>query len=238
MPAGMAPASPVTTKWKVVGNVDTAPWVWVVIAVVVVAVIVLLFLSGGRRRKAMQEKRDQEHREKAAEIRHQAENMELDAREREAKAIRARADAEQAQVDAARLRQEAEERSREAQSLRSDVAGHTRKADELDPDVGRDGTRRGVREAYEDRQAQAQAGNRDVQGVRDGRVAESAVPAQDAAREPGRREGDAADVGHNAGARREASRGEAPIEDDRGDAAGAADTGRAVHDDTEPRTGI
>lgn len=222
------------------GNVDTAPWVWVVVAVVVVAVIVLLFLSGGRRRKAMQEKRDQEHREKAAEIRHQAENMELDAREREAKAIRARADAEQAQVDAARLRQEAEERSREAQSLRSDVAGHTRKADELDPDVGRDGTRRGVREAYEDRQAQAQSGNRDVQGVRDGRVAESAVPAQDAdaVREPGRREGDAPDVGHSDGTRREARRGEAPIETDRGDAAGAADTGHAVHDEREPRTGI
>ncbi|MDP9888586.1 hypothetical protein J2X98_002174 [Pseudarthrobacter enclensis] len=89
----------------------------------------------------MQEKRDQEHREKAAEIRREAQNMEIDAREREAKAIRARADAEQAQVDAARLRQEAEQRSQEAQSLRGDVASHARKADELDPDVGRDAGR-------------------------------------------------------------------------------------------------
>ena len=135
----MARACPVTTKWKVVGNMDTAPWVWVIVAVVVVVLIVLLLLAGGRRRKAMQEKRDQEHREKAAEIRREAENMEIDAREREAKAIRARADAEQAQVDAARLRQEAEQRTQEAQSLRGDVASRTRKADELDPDAGRDG---------------------------------------------------------------------------------------------------
>jgi len=135
----MAWACPVTTKWKVVGDMDTAPWVWVIVAVVVVVLIVLLLLAGGRRRKAMQEKRDQEHREKAAEIRREAENMEIDAREREAKAIRARADAEQAQVDAARLRQEAEHRTQEAQSLRGDVANRTRKADELDPDVGRDG---------------------------------------------------------------------------------------------------
>jgi hypothetical protein len=138
----MAMACPVTTKWKVVGNVDTAPWVWVLVAVVVVVLIVVLLLVGGRRRKAMQEKRDQEHREKAAEIRREAQNMEIDAREREAKAIRARADAEQAQVDAARLRQEAEKRSQEAQSLRGDVASHARKADELDPDVGTDGSGR------------------------------------------------------------------------------------------------
>src|SRR6478752_9174818 len=77
------PGLPVTTKWEVVGNVDTAPWVWIVVAVVVVALIAVLLLSGGRRRKAMQEKRDQENREKAAEIRRKAENMELDARERE-----------------------------------------------------------------------------------------------------------------------------------------------------------
>jgi len=141
----MARACPVTTKWKAVGKMDTAPWVWVVVAVVVVVLVVLLLLAGGRRRKAMQQKREQEHREKAAEIRREAENMEIDAREREAKAIRARADAEQAQVDAARLQKEAEQRSQEAQALRGDVASHTRKADELDPDVGRDGSRVGGR---------------------------------------------------------------------------------------------
>jgi heme exporter protein D len=191
----MAGACPVTTKWKVVGNVDVAPWVWVVVAVVVVALIVLLLLSGGRRRKAMQAKRDQEHREKAAEIRREAENMELDAREREAKAVRARADAEQAQVDAARLRQEAEQRSQEAQSLRNDVAGHARKADEVDPDVGRDGTRRGVREAYEDRQAQAQADGRDGHG----HTPHHETGRGEAPIESGRRDAaDAADTGHAA----------------------------------------
>ena len=92
----------------------------------------------------MQQKRDEAHREKAAEIRREAENMELDAREREAKAARARADAEQAQVNAARLKQEADATAREAQSLRADVADHTRKADEVDPDVGRDGVTRGM----------------------------------------------------------------------------------------------
>jgi heme exporter protein D len=67
----------------VVGNLETAPWVWVVVAIVVVVLIVLLLLTG-RRRKALQQKRDEAHREKAAEIRREAEKMELDAREREA----------------------------------------------------------------------------------------------------------------------------------------------------------
>lgn len=99
----------------------------------------------------MQQKRDQEHREKAAEIRREAENKEIDAREREAKAARARADAEQAQVNAARLRQEAEQKAHEAEELRTEVAGHARKADEIDPDVGNGGGRRARREDGERR---------------------------------------------------------------------------------------
>ena len=134
----MALPAPVTSRWKVVGIVETATWVWLLVAVVVVVLIVLL-LATGRRRKAMQQKRDEAHREKAADIRREAADLELDAREREAKAARARADAEQAQVDAARLRQNADQRTGEAQSLREDVAERARKADDVDPDVKRDG---------------------------------------------------------------------------------------------------
>lgn len=163
---------------KVVGSVDTASWIWIVVAVVVIVAILLLLL-GGRRRKAMQQKRDQEHREKAAEIRREAENKEIDAREREAKAARARADAEQAQVNAARLRQEAEQKAHEAEELRTEVAGHARKADEIDPDVGNGGGRRARREDGErqplhpDAAAGGVAGHRQQEGYnagQDGRV--------------------------------------------------------------------
>lgn len=180
MSAGMAMACPVTTKWRVVGHMDT--WVWVVIAIVVVALIAVLLLAGGKRRKAMQQKRDQEHREKAAEIRREAENMEIDAREREAKAIRARADAEQAQVDAARLRQEAEQRAHEAQSLRGDAASHTRKADELDPDVARDGSRRDRAAGTDGRPVQSGDTAHDGRGP-----AEAGMPADMTEAESGRR---------------------------------------------------
>ncbi|VXB94348.1 Eukaryotic translation initiation factor 4B [Arthrobacter sp. 9AX] len=135
MSAGKASAPSGNYKAKVVGSVETAPWVWVIVAIVVVVLIVLLLLATGRRRKALQQKRDDAHREKAAEIRRDAQDRELDAREREAKAARAKADAEQAQVDAARLRQQAEHQATEAKSLREDIADRTRKADELDPDV-------------------------------------------------------------------------------------------------------
>jgi hypothetical protein len=87
----------------------------------------------------MQQKRDEANREKAAEIRRKAEEVELDAREKEARASRARADAEQAQVQAARLKQEAEQKSNDARSLREDVARHTEKANSIDPDVRADG---------------------------------------------------------------------------------------------------
>ncbi|MFC0459385.1 hypothetical protein ACFFGR_23065 [Arthrobacter liuii] len=216
---------------------DTAPWVWVVVAVVVVALIVLLLLAGGRRRKAMQEKRDREHREKAAEIRREAENMEIDAREREAKAIRARADAEQAQVDAARLRQEAEQRSQEAQSLRGDVASHARKADELDPDVGRDGSPRDHREVHEGRQVQADG------AVRNGRGPSNVGPGQEAGRQAEYVDGGHADVGQGHGSR-EPLAGDAgtsiPEAEPRRRQSDATDTaaGHDVRDEGNPRTGI
>jgi FtsZ-interacting cell division protein ZipA len=121
---------------------DIAPWVWVVIGLVVV-VLLVVFLVTGRRRRAMEQKRDEANREKAAEIRRKAEEVELDAREREARASRARADAEQAQVQAARLKQEAEQKAGDARSLREEVATHTEKANAIDPDVRTEGASRG-----------------------------------------------------------------------------------------------
>ena len=68
---------------------DIAPWVWVVIGVVVV-VLLVAFLVTGRRRRAMEQKRDEANREKAAEMRRKAEAVELDAREKEAALTRSR----------------------------------------------------------------------------------------------------------------------------------------------------
>ena len=200
---------------------ETAPWVWVVVGVIVVVLVVLLLLAGGRRRKAVQQKRDDEQRAKAAEIRREAEMKDLDAREREAKATRARADAEQAQVDAARLRQQADQQAMEAKALRDDVNERARKADELDPDV--DGDRRG--DVHPDRRDRSNRERASHEAVGGGPAeAGRGTVGRDDARDGGgvAQAGDRGIAGHD-GARRDAAhdgvRGDAAHDGVRGDAA-------------------
>jgi uncharacterized protein HemX len=82
------------------------------------------------------------HRNQAAELRQNAEENELGARESEAKAVRAQADAKQAEVDAERLRREARERAEEAEAVRSRSDDQVREANSLDPDTDVRGRRR------------------------------------------------------------------------------------------------
>ena len=65
---------------------DTAAWVWIVVAIVVVALIVVLLMTSRKRKEAFRQKRDEQNRQHAAEIRSKAENADLHARENEARA--------------------------------------------------------------------------------------------------------------------------------------------------------
>ncbi|GAA3877735.1 hypothetical protein GCM10022381_20270 [Leifsonia kafniensis] len=115
---------------------NTMSLVWIIVGIVVVLIIVGVIIYFAR-------KRNQEHAEQqriadknqAAELRQNAQKVELDARENEAKASRARADAEQAEVDAERLRQESAQRAADAQDLRVDSNEQARKAETLDPTI-------------------------------------------------------------------------------------------------------
>lgn len=108
---------------------DSGQLVAIIAGIVVVLAIVAVAIILGRKRKA------EADRNKAAQIREQAQADEFAAKEREAKAARAEADAQQAEVDAERLRREALDRQHEAESARSGSQEQLRKADELDPDV-------------------------------------------------------------------------------------------------------
>jgi FtsZ-interacting cell division protein ZipA len=109
--------------------VDSGQLIAIIVGIVVVLAIVAVVIILSRKRKV------QANRNKAAEIREQAQADELTAKEREAKAARAEADAKQAEVDAERLRREALDRQQEAEKARAGTQEQLRKADELDPDV-------------------------------------------------------------------------------------------------------
>jgi F0F1-type ATP synthase membrane subunit b/b' len=111
---------------------STGTTIAIVVVVVVVIVIVILAITLGRRSKVNADRR------RATNLREQAAQDELGAREHEAAAARADADAKQAEVDAERLRREAADRAAEAGDVRAKSDEQLRRADELDPDVRTD----------------------------------------------------------------------------------------------------
>ena len=108
---------------------DTGQLVWIIVAIVVILAVLAVVLYFSRKRTLDQ------HREQAAELRQNAQENELGARESEARAMRAEADAKQAEVEAERLRSEARERAEEAETVRSRSDDQLREADALDPDT-------------------------------------------------------------------------------------------------------
>lgn len=121
---------------------STTSLVWIIVGIVVVLVILggILYFARKRNREHVEKQRADDRRQ-AADLRQNAQNVELDAREAEAKASRARADAAQAEVDAERLRQESAQREADAQDLHVDSHEQLRQAETLDP--AEDGRPRG-----------------------------------------------------------------------------------------------
>jgi uncharacterized protein HemX len=113
-----------------VATMDTTALIVLIVAIVVVIIIIVVLVAVfGRRRKR------EADRVKAANMRENAVDSQLDAKEREANAARAAADAKQAEVNAERLRREAASQQGDAQSARAEADEQVRKADDIDPDV-------------------------------------------------------------------------------------------------------
>ncbi|MBB2966281.1 hypothetical protein [Leifsonia aquatica] len=112
---------------------NTTGWIILIVVIVVIVIaIIVVALTAGRRRKL-------EHdRQRAQELRADARDDDLAAREREAKAAQATADAKQAEVEAEQRRRSAEAHATEAAEARSSIDEKLAKADALDPDVRTD----------------------------------------------------------------------------------------------------
>lgn len=108
---------------------DSTQIIWLVVAIVVVLVIVAVLIVVNRRRKHGQERA----RVKATNLRQEALDTEITAKEREAEAARARAGALEAEAEAERRRREADEHTEGVQSLRDDVDERRERADRIDP---------------------------------------------------------------------------------------------------------
>lgn len=128
---------------------DTSTLIWIIIGIIVVVAVVIIvwFVTKRGRREAQLEAQ----RDRAAEIRSEAADTDLAAREREAEALRAdaaarraEADAVQAKADAERLARESGQQQEDAQRLRAETEDHLRKADEVDPDARPDDRRGGL----------------------------------------------------------------------------------------------
>ena len=52
---------------------DPSAWIWIVVVIVAIALVVVLLMSSRKRREAFRQKRDEQNRQHAAEIRSKAE---------------------------------------------------------------------------------------------------------------------------------------------------------------------
>ncbi|WP_156378818.1 hypothetical protein [Microbacterium sp. Root61] len=99
--------------------------------IALLVIVAIMYLVTSRRRAAQA----QVDRERAADLRSEAEARGLDALDREAEAARADADAQQARATAERLSRESEIRHTDADTLRSEAEQTYKRADTIDPDV-------------------------------------------------------------------------------------------------------
>ncbi|MDQ0575983.1 hypothetical protein [Agromyces albus] len=124
---------------------ETSTIVWIIVGIIVViAIIVFAYFATSRKRR---EAKVESERRKAAELREDAYEKDVAARERQADAARTQAAAKQAEADALRARLESERlasesaaRQADAAQLQAETDERLRKADAVDPDVGADGT--------------------------------------------------------------------------------------------------
>jgi len=146
--------------------VDTTTLIWIIVGILAVAPgvnAVFAFTARGR-----SQRHQQAQHAKAEQLRGQAREPALAAREKEAEPAQARADAAaavataeqsraraaQAEVDAQRVGGQADEHRAEAERLRGEQAEALRKADDVDPYAGRDAGRQPADDGQEDRPAE------------------------------------------------------------------------------------
>lgn len=123
---------------------ETSTIVWIIVGIIVViAIIAIVYFATSRKRR---EAEVESGRRKAAEIREDAFEKDVAARERQAAAARTQAAAKQAEADALKSRRDAErlasesaDRQADAARLQAETDERLRKADAVDPDVGADG---------------------------------------------------------------------------------------------------
>lgn len=118
---------------------DTNWWVWALIALAVIALIAIIAVTLRNRAHVKAVQRD---RQRAGELREEAEVSGIEASRREADAAAARAEAEEARVAAEQLARQAQQHERDAGHVRAEAGEQLAKADELDPDVDDDHTHR------------------------------------------------------------------------------------------------
>lgn len=123
---------------------ETSTIVWIIVGIIIViAIIVFAYFATSRKRREAKVEAD---RRKAAELRDDAYEKDVAARESQADAARtqaaakqAEADAMKAKLDADRLASESTARAADAAELQAETDQRLRKADAVDPDVGADG---------------------------------------------------------------------------------------------------
>jgi hypothetical protein len=127
---------------------DTSTVVWIIVAIVVVLLIVAAVVAASRRAAAKKAERD---RERAGELRAQAEATQQGIRKHQAESDAAEARAQEMRAQADRKVAEAKRLEAEAQDRRSTLHEHVerrdevlRQADELDPDVDLEDEDRGA----------------------------------------------------------------------------------------------
>lgn len=104
----------------------------IILVIVVLAILIIVGVVSSRRRRARQEEID---RQRAAELRTQAQKDQVTVKEREIRARETELEADKAKVEAERRDQTAQEQRQDADRARADVDDRLRQADELDPDV-------------------------------------------------------------------------------------------------------
>ncbi|MCG7309411.1 hypothetical protein [Brachybacterium sp. ACRRE] len=109
----------------------------IILIIVVLAILIIVGVVSSRRRRARQEEID---RQRAAELRSQAQKDQVEVKEREIKARETELEADKAKVEAERRDQTAQQQRQDADRARADVDGRLRQADELDPDVDAKGS--------------------------------------------------------------------------------------------------
>lgn len=110
--------------------------IWVIVGIIVVIAIVGIVVFMSRQRRVAKVEAD---RGRAEQLRSEAQEGDLAAREREIEAKRAQADAQQAQVESERLQREAAQRQADADGIRARSEEQFHQADDVDPDVGTGG---------------------------------------------------------------------------------------------------